>query len=65
MPHFYEHEADKVENKLKRAIFASNEIKDLAQKNQLRYFAVQIARISDEAEAVCENLSVYAIKRNV
>jgi predicted phosphate transport protein (TIGR00153 family) len=63
--HFYEHEADKVEKILKRKIFSSEKIKDLAVKNSLRYFAEKIALISDESEKVAERLAIYAIKRRI
>jgi hypothetical protein len=63
--HFYEHEADKVEEGLKRKIFNSEKIPDLAHKLHLAYFATRIADPSDEAESVGERLSVYAIKRSV
>jgi hypothetical protein len=63
--HFYEHEADKVEEGLKRKIFNSDQIPDLSQKLHLAYFTTRIAKPSDEAESVGERLSVYAIKRSV
>lgn len=63
--HFYEHEADKVENILKNKIFNSNKIDDLAFKFHLRYFTDKIALISDESEAVAERLAIYAIKRRI
>ena len=63
--HFYEHEADKVEKTLKRKIFSSDNLNDLAHKNQLRYFAEKIADVSDESEKVAERLAIYAIKRRI
>lgn len=63
--HFYEHEADQLEEQAKRAIFHCEEIERLSERMQLRDFVEQIARLSDEAEDVAERLSVYAIKRNV
>ncbi len=63
--YFYEHEADVSESIIKRKVFSSEEYGDLAQKMQIRDFAVLIAGISDEAESVCERLSVAAIKRSI
>ncbi len=62
--HYFEHEADKIEEDLKRKAFNSKEVKELSHKVQLRYFVEKVALISDEAEAVCERLSVYVIKRS-
>lgn len=62
--HFYEHEADDVEEQLKRKVFKS-EIKQFSKKVHLRYFAEKIALISDVAESVAERLSIYAIKRRI
>ncbi len=63
--HFYEHEADDVEEHLKRTIFNSNEIEGFSQKVHMRYFAEKIALVSDVSESVAERLSVYAIKRRI
>jgi len=63
--YFYEHEADILESAIKRKVFSSDEYGDLAHKMHIRDFAVHIANISDEAEDVCERLSVAAIKRSV
>ncbi len=62
--HYYEHEADKLEEELMRKIFNSKTVKSLSWKIQLRYFVDKLALISDEAEAVCDRLSVYVIKRS-
>ena len=62
--HYYEHEADKSEEALMRKIFNSKTIKSLSWKIQLRYFVDKLALISDEAEAVCDRLSIYVIKRS-
>lgn len=62
--HYFEHEADKIEEDLKRKAFNSKIIKQLSRKVQLRYFVEKVALISDEAEAVCDRLSVYVIKRS-
>jgi hypothetical protein len=63
--HFYEHEADQLEEQAKKAIFESEEIADLAEKLQLRDLVELIASLSDEAEDVADRLSVYAIKRQL
>jgi hypothetical protein len=63
--HFYEHEADDVEEQLKRKVFASAEIEKFSHKVHMRYFTEKIAAVSDVAESVCERLSVYAIKRRI
>ena len=63
--HFYEHEADDVEEHLKRTAFNSKEIESFSQKVHMRYFAEKIAAVSDVAESVAERLSVYAIKRRI
>ncbi len=61
---FFEHEADAIESAIKKEIFG---LKDcgLAEKMQLRDFTEHIAGVSDESEAVCERLSVAAVKRNI
>lgn len=63
--YYYEHEADMYESSIKRKIFSSEEYGDLSVKMHIRDFAVHIASISDEAEDVCERLSVAAIKRSI
>ncbi|MBI9097539.1 MAG: DUF47 family protein [Spirochaetaceae bacterium] len=63
--YFYEHEADICESTIKRKVFSSDDYGDLAQKMHIRDFAEHIAGISDEAEDVCERLSVAAIKRSI
>lgn len=63
--YFYEHEADKLEEHIKRKAFESNEIKGLSRRLHLRYFAEKISTLSDDAEAVCERLSIYSIKRSI
>lgn len=62
--HYFEHEADKIEEEIKRKAFNSSDIKELSKKVQLRYFAEKVALISDEAESVCDRLSIYVIKRS-
>ena len=61
--HHWEKDADKLSDSLKRRIFASD--LDLAHKTQLRYFAHNVEKVSDEAEEVADRLAIYAIKRNL
>jgi len=61
--YFFEREADHIGEKLRRQIFAL-EI-ELAAKSQLRWFALHIEQISDFAQAVCDRLSIYTIKRQL
>lgn len=63
--HFYEHEADKVEERLLRKIFNSEEINSLSQKIHLRDISERIALLSDEAETISEVISVATIKRSI
>ena len=63
--HFYEHEADKLEESLKRKIFEHRDIAYLSVKMHLRYFVEKIVLPSDMAESVAERLSVYVIKRRL
>lgn len=62
---FFENEVDKVEDTIKKVVFASDKIETLAERIQLRYFAEKMALISDVAESVCEKLSVFVIKREI
>lgn len=64
--HFYEHEADKNEERLKRRLF-SEEFKniDIAYKMQLRYFIEKITALSDQSETISEDVSVAAVKRTI
>jgi len=61
--YFFEREADHIGEKLRRAIFALDI--DLALKSHLRWFAIHIEQISDYAQAVCDRLSIYTIKRQL
>jgi predicted phosphate transport protein (TIGR00153 family) len=63
--YFYEHEADKLEEQIKRKVFASPKIVDLCYKVYIRDFAERISHLSDDAENVCERLFIYAIKRSI
>jgi len=57
----FESEADKIATKLKRKVFRSDI--QLSMKIHMRYFALHIDSIADEAEDVCDRLSIAAIKR--
>jgi len=61
---FFEHEADKLEDAIKRKAFDSVELESLSWKVQIRYFAERVAKLSDGAEDVCERLSISVIKRS-
>ncbi len=63
--HYWEHEADKVEERIKRGAFGSDDIKKLSEKVQIRYFAERISLLADTAEDVAERLDVYTIKRSI
>jgi len=63
--HFYEHEADDVEELIKRKVFTSDQIPRFSHRVHLRYFVEKIAEVSDVAEQVGERLAVYAIKRRI
>lgn len=62
--YFYEKEADKIADSLKRFIFKEMDL-DLSEKVHLRYFAGQIDLIADKAENVADRLSIYAIKQSI
>ncbi len=62
--HHYEHEADLLSDGLKRQVFADPAL-DLAHRTHLRYFALNIEKVSDCAEDVAARLSIYAIKRSL
>ena len=59
---FFEKESDKLVDKLKRDIFADPGI-ELSRKMHIRTFAVNIEKIADDAEDVCDRLSIAVIKR--
>lgn len=61
--HFHEHEADKLENSLKRAVFAAEDENRLSAKMQLSFLVESISEIADVAEAVSDRISIAAIKR--
>lgn len=59
----YEKEADQISDALKRAVFATE--LDLAHKIHLRYFALNVEKVSDMAESVADRIAIYAIKRKI
>ncbi len=61
--HHYEKEADLISDALKRSIFSSS--LSLAHKIHLRYFALNVEKVSDQAEDVADRLAIYAIKRTI
>lgn len=61
--YFFEREADHLGEKLRRQIFAMDI--ELSRKSQLRFFAIHIEKISDYAQAVCDRLAIYTIKRQL
>lgn len=61
--YFFEREADQIGEKLRRQIFGLDI--DLAHKSHLRWFAIHIEQISDYAQAVCDRLAIYTIKRQL
>ena len=61
--YFYEKEADRIADRLKRKIFARD--LDLARKIHLRYFCLHVETLSDRAEDVADRLSIYTIKRTI
>ncbi len=61
--HHFEKEADLISDALKRAIFAGT--LDLSHKIHLRYFALNVEKVSDKAEDVADRLAIYAIKRSI
>ncbi len=63
--HFWEHQADQVEDRLKRKAFESTEIKQFSKRVHMRYFAERISLLADEAESVADRLSISVIKRSI
>lgn len=61
--YFYEREADRLADRLKRKIFAKE--MELARKIHLRYFCLHVETLSDRAEDVADRLSIYTIKRTI
>jgi uncharacterized protein len=63
--YYWEHEADQAEEKVKRQAFESEEIQRFSKKVHIRYFSELISNLADQAEAVCEQLAVAVIKREM
>jgi predicted phosphate transport protein (TIGR00153 family) len=61
--HFYEHEADKLEDSMKRAVFADTAEQRLSAKMQLSLLIEAISEIADTAEDVSDRISVATVKR--
>ena len=61
--YFYEHEADRIGNNLKRLAFQMDI--DLSTKFHLRYFVLNVQNVSDRAEDVADRLTIYTIKRTI
>ena len=61
--YFFEKEADRLADGLKRKIFAKD--LELARKIHLRYFCLHVENISDRAEEVADRLGIYTIKRTL
>jgi uncharacterized protein len=62
--YFYEKEADRIADRLKRKIFTRDDL-DLAHKIHLRYFCLHVETLSDRAEEVADRLAIYTIKRTL
>jgi hypothetical protein len=60
---FYEKEADRTAEKLRRKIFSTD--LDLSHKNHLRYITHHIGYLSDRAEDVADRLAISTIKRSM
>jgi predicted phosphate transport protein (TIGR00153 family) len=60
---FYEREADRLEDVLKRQVFSLD--LDLSRKIQLSHFAKHIGAVSDAAEDAADRLAISSIKRSV
>lgn len=58
---FYKRETNKNAERIKRTIFRSDE--ELSFKIHIRYFTFHIERIAEQAEDVCDRLSIATIKR--
>lgn len=63
--HFWEHEADEIEERIMRKAFEGDFIDKLSHKVHMRYFAERISLLADEAEDVADRLDIYTIKRSI
>lgn len=62
--YFYEKEADKISDTLKRNIFNDVSL-DLSHKMHLRYFAARIGLITDRAQETADMLAIFMIKQSI
>jgi uncharacterized protein len=62
--HHWEHEADLLSDGVKRTVFSDPAL-DLAHRTHLRYFALNVEKVSDCAKDVADRLAIYAIKRSL
>jgi len=62
---YYEKEADKISDSIKRKIFKGMPELHLSRKQHLRHFATHIGNLSDKAEGVADRLTIFAIKRSI
>lgn len=62
---FYEKEAVKYSQTIKRTVFHNMTSLKLSEKFHLRYFALHIENLSKAAEAVADQLAVMALKRTM
>lgn len=60
----YEKESDRIAEELKRAVFASEDLR-LSHKIHLRYFTLHVDTLADLAEDVADRLAIYTIKRSI
>lgn len=61
--YLYEKKADALEEKIKRNIFQSGVVDELARKFQLRSYVEKMALLSDLAEDAAKKMLMYKIKR--
>ncbi len=59
---FYKKETNKIAERIKRAVFRTDDA--LSHKIHIRYFTFHIERIAENAEDVCDRLSIAIIKRS-
>jgi uncharacterized protein Yka (UPF0111/DUF47 family) len=63
--YFYEKEAVKYSQTIKRTVFHNMPSLKLSEKFHLRYFALHIENLAKGAEDVADQLAVMAIKRTL
>ena len=63
--YFYEKEAVKYAQTIKRTVFHNMQTLKLSEKFHLRYFALHIENLSKGAENVADQLAVMAIRRTI